>query len=87
MFDDSFHFHDAFGCSLLETQTRVAQEREQREQHVMATLEMMSLFKLHVQQVTAMQRAFQFHSLSLLVLQSLNDVQKRFEEIHEEIEQ
>jgi hypothetical protein len=54
MFDDSFHFHDAFGCSLLETQTRVAQEREQREQHVMATLEMMSLFKLHVQQVTAM---------------------------------
>ena len=53
----------------------------------MATLEMMSLFKLHVQQVTAMQRAFQLHSLSLLVLQSLNDVQKRFEEIHEEIEQ
>lgn len=59
---------DAAKTSLLETQTRVAQEREQREQQVMATLEMMSLFKLHVQQ-------------------SLNDVQKRFGEILEEIEQ
>jgi hypothetical protein len=37
---------------LLETQTQVTQERELREQQVMATLEMMSLFKLHVQQVT-----------------------------------
>jgi hypothetical protein len=37
--------------SLLETQTQVARDREQREQQVMATLEMMSLFKLHVQQV------------------------------------
>jgi hypothetical protein len=42
---------------LLETQTQVAREREQREQQVMSTLEMMSLFKLHVQQVTEQRSA------------------------------
>ena len=46
-----------FRFSLLETQTQVAREREQREQQVMSTLEMMSLFKLHVQQVTESARA------------------------------
>jgi hypothetical protein len=74
-------------CSLLETQTQVTREREQREQQVMATLEMMSLFKLHVQQVTSARCISRRLCFSLFVLQSLKDVEKRFGEILEEISQ